>query len=217
MNRKYTIIFIITGIAIIGLIGGVFAYKYYSSFKKVTVIVQQQDITADIYRRNPNNDDSGNDTRVGTVKGTQVLSLQPAKYYAISEGDKYDKSEASFIVNDKDVTINVNPGYSSTYLTSILTQERSSIKAVITAKYSGILGDFTINDGKLYHDGSWYGTTLVQKSPAPGENGDVYRTVLHKVGNNWQFAATPEIILTSPSHPDIPFDILTDLNGQSGY
>jgi hypothetical protein len=217
MNKRYTTISIITGLIVTALIAGGFAYQYYNSFKKVSIVIQKQDITADVYMRNPNNDDSGDDTKVGTVKSAQVLSLQPAKYYAVPEGDKYDNSQISFTVSDKNITIVVNPGFSSTYLTSQLTQELSAIKSVITTKYPTIINGYTINTGKLYLDGSWYGTTLVQQSPGAGQSGDVYRTVLHKVNGTWQFIATPELVLTAPSHSSVPESILSDLNSQTGY
>jgi len=217
MNRKYTIRLIIIGIIIIALIGAGFAYKYFSSFHKVTLTVQQSGLSADIYQRNPNSDESDSDTKVGTVKGTQILSLQPAKYYAVPTDAKYDNSQISFTVADKDMSVSVNPGFSSNYLASVLATELPNITTVINAKYAAILSGYTINSGKLYLDGTWYGTTITQKSPGPGQLGDVYRTVLHKVNGTWQFAATPALILTAPDHKDIPNDILVDLNKQSGY
>lgn len=217
MNRKYTIRLIIIGIIIIALIGAGFAYKYFSSFHKVTLTVRQTGLSADIYQRNPNSDESDSDTKVGTVKGTQVLSLQPAKYYAVPTDAKYDNSQISFTVADKDMSVSINPGFSSNYLASVLAAELPSITAVINAKYATILSGYTVNTGKLYLDGTWYGTTITQKSPGPGQLGDVYRTVLHKVNDTWQFVATPVLILTAPDHKDISNDILVDLNKQSGY
>jgi hypothetical protein len=119
-------------------------------------------------------------------------------------------------VENKDMSVTVNPGFSEEYLTSLLKEELPDIKAIITAKYPAATTNFMLGDGKLYGDGTWYGTTLVQNADA-GNNGDVYRTVLRKVNNVWQFVATPELVLSAPYHKDIPVSILTDLNGQSGY
>jgi hypothetical protein len=217
MNRKNITRLIIIGIVLAALIGAGFAYQYFSSFRKVTFTVQQAGLSADIYQRNPNSEESDSDTKMGTIKNGQVLSLQPAKYYAVPTDTKYDNAQISFTVADKDMSVTVDPGFSPNYLASILAAELPAINSVISAKYASVLGDFTVNSGKLYLDGSWYGTTITQKSPGPGQLGDVYRTVLHKVNGKWQFAATPALVLTSPDHTNIPNDILVDLNKQSGY
>ncbi|HTJ73328.1 MAG TPA: hypothetical protein VL481_01925 [Verrucomicrobiae bacterium] len=218
MSRKNIIILVILGIAAAALLAGGFAYKYYASFHKVTVTVQANDLSVDVYQQKPGVDeqDASSGVKQGTVKGTAELSLQAGTYFALPQGNKYDSSAVSFIVEDKDMTVTINPGFSEEYLGTLLQQELSSIKSVIIAKYPQATTNFTLNDGKLYKDGTWYGTTLIQNAEA-GNNGDVYRTILHKVNGTWQFAATPEIILTAPTHKDIPQDILTDLNGQSGY
>ena len=218
MSRKNIILFIVLGIIAIALIAGGLAYKYYASFHNVTINVQASDLTVDIYQQKPGVDeqDASSGIKQGTAKGTSVLSLQAGTYFALPQGNKYDSSAVSFIVKDKNMAVAINPGFSEEYLISLLQQELPTIKAVITAKYPAATTNFTLNDGKLYEDGSWYGTTLVQNADA-GNNGDVYRTVLHKVNGVWQFAAAPEIVLSAPTHKEIPEDILTDLNGQSGY
>lgn len=217
MSRR-NIIWLIIGVVIaIALIAAGFAIKYYSSFKKVTVTTVQQDLTADIYARNPNSEESDSDTKVGTVKGSKTFSLQPGKYYAVPQGNKYDQSQVSFTVDTKDISVSVNPGLSDHYLIDMLKQESAAIMNVLTTKYASIIGNYTVNPGKLYLDGSWYGTTLVGKSPGPGELGDTYRTVLHKINGTWTVAAIPELVLTAPEHTDIPASILSDLNSQSGY
>jgi hypothetical protein len=218
MSRKNIILFIITGIIAVALIAGGFAYKYYASFHKVTISVQRSDLTVDIYQAKAGVDehDASSGIKQGTVKGTGTLSLQQGDYYILPTGTKYDTSDISFTVKDKDLTVKVNPGYSEEYLASQLTKELPAINAVITAKYPSATSNFKLNSGKLYGDGTWYGTTLVQYAEA-GENGDVYRTVLHKVNGTWQFAATPELVISSLLHKDIPISILSDLNGQSGY
>lgn len=218
MSRKNIITLIILGILTIALIAGGFAYKYYASLHKVTVNVQASDLTVDVYQQKPGVDeqDASSGIKQGTIKGTAVLSLQAGTYFALPQGTKYDSSPVSFIVKDKDITTTINPGFSEEYLTSLLQQELPAIKAVITAKYPEATTNFTLNDGTLYKDGTWYGTTLIQNAEA-GNNGDVYRTILHKVNGAWQLEATPELILTAPTHKDIPEDILTDLNNQTGY
>lgn len=218
MSRKNIILLSITGVIAAALIIGGFAFKYYSSFHKVTIEVQRDDLTVNVYQAQPGVDehDASSGIKQGTVKGSSELTLQQGDYYILPQGKKYDPTEIPFSVNDKDITVKANPGYSLEYLAAELVKELPAIKTAITAKYPIATSNFQLNDGKLYEDGTWYGTTLVQYAGA-GQNGDVYRTVLHKVNGTWQFAATPELVLSAPLHKDIPQSILTDLNGQSGY
>lgn len=193
-------------------------FKYYGSFHKVTINVKNSEITADIYRMDPNAEEANpaTDAKIDTVKGTKVLSLQAGGYYAVPQGNKYDTSPINFTVTGKDTSASVNPGLSSTYLSSLLEQEQSAINLVITTKYPIATTSFKLNNGKLYGDGTWYGTTLVQNAAA-GNNGDVYRTILRKVNGIWQFVVTPSIIISVPDHSDIPVAVISDLNGQNGY
>lgn len=218
MSRKNIILLSITGVIAAALIIGGFAFRYYSSFHKVTIDVQKGDLTVDVYQAQPGVDehDASSGIKQGTVKGSGELNLQQGDYYILPQGKKYDPTEIPFSVNDKDITVKVSPGYSLEYLAAELTKELPAIKAAITAKYPIATSNFRLNDGKLYEDGTWYGTTLTQYAQ-PGQNGDVYRTVLHKVNGSWQFAAAPELVLSTPLHKDIPESILSDLNSQSGY
>ena len=218
MNKKTIALIIISVIIAIGLIVGGFMLKYYASFHKVTIDVKSAEITVDIYRMDPSAEETNpaTDAKIDTTKGIKVLSLQAGGYYAVPQGNKYDASPVNFTVADKDISVSVNPGLSSTYLSSLLEQEQSTINQVITTKYPIATTGFKLNDGKIYNDGTWYGTTIVQNAIS-GNNGDVYRTVLHKVNGVWQFAATPAIVLSAPEHTDIPENILKDLNSQSGY
>jgi len=218
MSKKTTIIVIITGIIAVALIVGGFGLKYLASFHTVTIKVERDDLTVDVYQAQPGVDehDASSGIKQGTVKGSGEFSLQQGDYYILPQGKKYDPTETPFTVKDKDLTVKVNPGYSDEYLAAQLTKELPAINSVITTKYPMATSNFKLNSGKLYNDGSWYGTTLVQYAGA-GENGDVYRTVLHKVNGAWQFAATPELVISAPLHKDIPQNILSDLNSQSGY
>ncbi|HEY5695644.1 MAG TPA: hypothetical protein VIQ80_02310 [Candidatus Saccharimonadales bacterium] len=218
MNRRTITLLIITGIVAIALIIGGVLFQYYASFHKVTIEIKRPELTVDIYRANPNAEemDATSGTKITTTSETKTLSLQADKYYVLPQGDKYDNSAIPFTIKDKDATISVNPGFSNTYLTSLLQQELSTVKSVMLTKYPFITTGFKLNDGKLYEDGTWYGTTLIQNAD-PGSNGDVYRTVLHKVNGTWQFVATPAIIISTLDHKDIPETVLNDLNRQSGY
>lgn len=216
MNKRSITTIIVTCLIIGIIIAGALTYKYFSSFQKVTFTIEQG-VSVALYRRSDSGSDSTNDdTKISTLSHSQTVSLQPGGYYVIPEGNLYDQSQIGFTVADKPVSVAVDPAFSQVHLKTLLDGELSTIKSVLLAKYPQITTNFTLNVGTLYRDGSWYGTTLVQKA-APGNNGDVYRTVLHKVSGVWKIAAIPQLLITAPDNKTIPEDILKDLNSQTGY
>ena len=216
MNKKYLILPIVAIVIVVAAIVGIVLFNYYQSFHKVTVNIKDTGLTVTVFKRDLTSEDSNNDKNVGDATGSQVLSLQDGKYYAVAKGNDYDTSQISFEVSGKDTSVNVSPNYSSAKLSAMLTSELPTINSVVSAKYDLESLGFTLDSGKLYENGDWYGATLVQKT---GEhvNGDVYRIVLHKQNGTWNVATTPQLILTIPDNPSIPEDILTDLNNQTGY
>jgi hypothetical protein len=213
--KKYIIITIVTIALLVGVVYGI---SYYLSFKKVTVTVERANISADIYPDSAVAEDHSVDknAKITTVTTSTTLSLKAGTYYVIPTTKDIDSTPTSFTIEDKDISVSINPGYSKEYLASLLPKELSTIKTVLTTKYPQLSG-YTVNDGALYQDGDWYGTTIILPAPGPGASGDVYRTVLHKVNNAWQIAATPQLVLTAIEHKDIPFAVLSDLNQQTGY
>ena len=216
MNRKNTITITIIAVALIVLIIAGFIFNDIRNSHKATINIQKSGITAEVFMRNPNFDESDHDTKVDTLTSPATISLKPGKYYVIPKGKDLDDSQISFEITNKDVSVSVNPGYSAAYLQAKTAAEVAAANTVITTAYPVAKTGFSINSGKLYLDGTWYGATLVQKSQEKN-NGDVYRLVLHKVDGKWQVAATPKLVLTLSENKDIPDTILRDLNRETGY
>lgn len=200
------------------LVAAGFGLNYYFSFKKVTITTAKSDLTADVFEAGlqPEDGVTNTDVKVGSITGPTTLSLKPGSYYIIPTTKNYDTSPITFTISDKDVQVSANPGYSADYLASLLPDQLNDIKKTLLDTYP-ILRDYAINDGKLYIDGTWYGTTLIQPQPGPGALGDVYRVILHQEGGEWKVKTIPQIVLTAPQNPDVPKAVLSDLNKQSGY
>ncbi len=125
--------------------------------------------------------------------------------------DGYASDYENFDVANKPVYISLNPDYSDQRLSSILEGEFENIKTVLSTKYQNI-GDYNIQKGKLYKKGQWYATTL-QYDGDDMFNYDTLRLVMEKRGGVWQLVTDPpNIILGSKNYPNIPIDILRDVN-----
>jgi len=106
----------------------------------------------------------------------------------------------------------VTPTTKKVDLAAKLQQELPTITAVITAAYPLISTDYTINNGKLYGDGQWFGTTLTYKGTDTA-NRDTLRLLLQKKDGSWVLRTTPpQPILSAKAFPDVPKDILQAIN-----
>jgi hypothetical protein len=215
LEKKYLTIIITFFVVSVIVIGGFALWQYFTSFHKVTFNVKPANMSVDIYRIRTEIAESHEGTKIGSVKNGQELSLQEGKYFAVPQDKKYNESDIDFAVVDSDITVDIHPSFNPGYLDSLLKKELPVINQTILAKYPKITrGGFTLNPGKLYRDGTWYGTTIKQPGAAPDQNGDIYRVVLHKENGIWKFSTIPQIVLTAPENPSVPEDVLSDLNGQ---
>ena len=213
MNKKYIILIVFTFIL---LLAAGFGLNYYLTHKKVTINIKKPGITAEVYKSNPTSDELDNGQKVASLTTSGDVLLDAGKYYITPKGKNYDDAPIIFIVKDSDTSVSVDPTYSNAYLQEQIKKESDAIKMVITKAYPAATSNFIINTGKLYQDGSWYGTTMVEKV-GEKNNGDVYRLVLRKQEDSWRIVAIPKLVLTSAENKDIPIEILSDLNRATGY
>jgi hypothetical protein len=197
------------------VISGMLLWRHAASSPAVRFSVRPSTLTADIYQLNLSIAEDTDGKRVRSVHNGQQVRLRKGAYYAIVKDAHYDPSHIAFDVTDSTTTVTINPSYSASYLSQLLKKERASLAEVITAKYPAVATDFTLVSGKLYLDGTWYGAKVMKTAVSRSTEGnDVYSLVLHKVNGTWQFAATPQIVLTAPENPGIPQSILDDLSEQ---
>ena len=183
--------------------------RYHLSFKTVYIDIKHPGVSVTIY--------NSKKKQVTALPASGKLSLKTGKYSVVPGGTNISTKAIPLTVNETGAYLTVDPGYSQAYLNQLLQGEIGDIKAVITSTYPNAISDFSINTGSLYTYGDWYATTLVQNPPGPGASGDVYRTVLHKVQDKWQVAATPAIALSVKEYPHIPKPVLDSINKQTGY
>jgi|GEM_PF-768140 len=208
---------ILSIIALIIIIAAAFGINYYLSFKKVTFTLSSSELTADIYKEGADTESGPTgQKKLAAIHGpSATISLQAGAYYVVPTSTNYSASHITFTVADKDLAVTVSPPYTDAYLSSLLTSKLTTIRSVLLSKYPQLKNFTYSNTGKLYLDGTWYGTTMVQNAQ-PGNNGDTYRTVLRYQNNTWAIVAAPALILTTADNPSIPTTIIHDLDLQTG-
>lgn len=93
-----------------------------------------------------------------------------------------------------------------------LTKDYPTIVQVLTTAYPKIATDYTVNRGRLFDTGQWYGTTL-QYHGTDALNRDTLRVLLQKKNGVWKLRTTPpQPLLSAVSLPDVPKDILKAIN-----
>jgi hypothetical protein len=214
MNKRLIPLILVTLIIIIALSFGVYFLYTKSQQHKVTINLRPG-VSASINLLNPDSTNDADRKEIKTISSSTSVMLAKGKYYIIPEGKDYDTTPVIAAVEDKDITVSVNPGYSKDYLARKVPEERLKIDPIIQKAYGAILSDFTLNAGELYKNVDWYGTTLTQKS-LPAEVGDVYRLILQKQDGVWHIVAPPKLVLTQADFPKIPLDVLDAVNMQDG-
>lgn len=145
-------------------------------------------------------------------KSGEKIKISKGHYllkYTGSEG--YASDYENINVGDKPVSIYLDPSYSDQKLSGMLNSDFESIKTFLNTKYQK-MSDYIIQKGKLYKKGQWYGTTL-QYNGVDLFNYDTLRLVMKKQDGVWQVVTNPpNIVLASKDYPDVPLDILRDIN-----
>jgi len=206
MNRR--IVYLLLGVVVLPTL--LFFTSYLLSLRSLTVSyenVQKVKIYKTIAL------DSGNapTPKVVITKSGKSVKLPKGQYTAYYEGKA--GYESRFMVFDlrHSRSLTIRPSYSEARLDSILNSEQVEIDSVLYANYPKA-NLYKMNKGKLYRNGTWYGTTLTYIG-SDQYNSDTLRVIFHKESGNWVIKTNPpDIVFNAFDYPDIPKDILTDVN-----
>jgi len=204
MSRKTIIIL---SSILIAVLAGVWILLYVLSFRTVTFDIVPENTGVIIYNQD-------NSQELARLDQDGSLQLRDGKYTVIPVHEDYSSNPIPFTIAGEDMTISIDPDYSSSRLATLLEAEQKATNQLLRQTYPDVIKDFTIQPGTLYQKGQWYATTL-QQNPLPGgQDGDTYRVILQKVEDQWQIAAGPEIVLSAQEFPDIPQFILSNVNSR---
>lgn len=97
-------------------------------------------------------------------------------------------------------------------LQTMLITEQPAVDRAIASAYPQLASLYVVEPGKLYHDGTWYGTTLTYTG-SDEMNRDTLRLLLQKKNGTWKVRSTPpSIVLRAADYPEAPKSIIQDLN-----
>lgn len=209
MKKIFIYITILLLAVIIGVILLTQTFSQIVNRSNVTFTLGSRDFSVIIYevpKKSPNKP-----VEVKRISSSETVTLSSGDYYYITDGENVASSAVNFSVPN-DTAIVINPDLTNIYLATLLPQETPKINQLIETQYPKILNGYKINTGKFYKQGQWYATIISNQRSTNDSPYDEYRVVLHKKDGQWVLVTTPEISLSAITFPDVPREILSDIN-----
>jgi hypothetical protein len=204
---------LLLGVPVLVLIIAISAgLSYYHSFQTVRVVGNSTN-TMKLYLSTSKGEGVSYDKNHPVFTTSQPLERRLKKgvyvYVVSSPGKDYLPYTHVIKLGEKPVVLAFPQlDYTEAKLSALEKAEEPAIQAVLHAKWPTQMQSYHLQSGKLYKNGEWFGGVL-----APSDGSDVLRVVLHKDEDQWKIVTNPpDIVITHPVYPEIPVDVLTDLN-----
>lgn len=206
LTRKNAVLVTVITVVVIGVWAGLSSLLMYLSQRVVTITLGADVMAVTVTSRCSQNCSTSTST---TLTNTAHIRLTDGDYIATPSGDSIDTTPIAITVSEKTTAFTIEPGYSEEHLAGLLDSQYGAAQAALLAAYPAAGIDYNLNKGKLYERGEWYATSL---TPTGAASGDAYYSILHKVGNTWQVAASPRLYFSYESFPAVPKTLLYDVN-----
>ncbi len=213
LTRKNVVIALISlGVIIVSIVGYTLFREYV--LKRTVTFTFSSNVKSIIVSNQDSSECEENcdvDLSEITLNSTGTVRLFDGVYYILPSGENIATDAIQIDVNKNSTSFTVRPDYSDTYLNELLDKDMSAIHRVITASYPAAAG-YSINRGNLYGNSEWYATSLLPTNIEAGGSVDVYYVILQKVNGTWKIAADPDLYFTYKKYPNIPREIINDVN-----
>lgn len=145
-----------------------------------------------------------------TKSGEYKIDKMNYSYALIPNNNDYKTQYGEVNITNKytELELSLNE-YSLKKLRDIYQTEKNNINETITAKYPEQMKQYSLMYGKLYLNGEWFGGKLVKEG---FDYNDKFMVVMHKENGEWKVVVTPDISLSKDVYPDVPGDVLEELN-----
>lgn len=212
MKRRYMTLALLVLVAIVGVL--VFQ-THQNTFQIVTIHTPKQPgVYVGIYGAPLNDESTQYDesnvyaTKPGTYK------LKRGSYTLVtraSNTENYLSAVQAFTLGKSPQSLQpATLKYTESKLSSLLTSQLTTIHNATAQAYPTLSSLYSVSREKLYEQGEWYAATF---TPLDTTNYDIVRVVFEKKNEAWvAVTVQPELIISKPVYPQIPDNILTDIN-----
>lgn len=203
-NKKSLVYYTVSLLVVFGLVvGGYKLMSLYLSYKKV---VLNPTSGTHIILGTSNSDSPAVDNILIQADTKTSKRIKNGYYFVKYGGDGYENLVDSVNVNKSIVLTTPLLSYSRARLTQLLSTERSSAQKAIKIKLPD--SNYSIKSEKLYQQGQWYGAVMAPNNHTQ----DNLLVIAKKENNNWLVVAGPTIIFTLSDYPNIPQQVIKDMN-----
>lgn len=165
----------------------------YSDARNVTVIEQKD----------------GKKYTVGSIsKSGNSLRLSNEGAFIIQYSGTEGFADGEVTIDNTTTNVDITPDYSVKKYNSLMKASLPTAIAVTTQKYPTAGSLYTITGAGMRERGKWFLIRLVHKGDYTYTSDDL-KILLEKDGDSWKLRTKPDIILTQPSYPTVPLDILS--------
>lgn len=185
--------------------------RYFLSLRVVTVNFENTS-KVDIYKTGSLDSGKADEPYKSIVVSGEEIKIPKGNYTAYYEGNKgYDSKYVEFSF-DEDYALSIKPNLSQQKLDEMLEDELLQINKAVEAKLPAVKSLYSLQTGKLYENGTYYGATL-KNTGNDYFNNDTLRVILKKQGNAWVVVTDPpSIYFNKFDYPNIPKKVLSDVN-----
>ena len=145
------------------------------------------------------------------ISAVGTYSLAKGQYVYAATGIEGYKEEVGEITMTSNQELSVSLEISEQKLAERLPSESPAVEAAIRARYPTQMNVYRLENGKLHNNGEWFSGKLI-----PTTEQDIrseLRIVLQKNNGQWSIVSEPpDIILSSQKYPQIPKELLIDIN-----
>jgi len=208
-NQAKKIIIIYLSLAVV-IVLGVIMINHHFSFYYVSFELAQ-DVTSIKVREVISSTEEVSHKDIAVLSPDQALRLKPGMYEAVPAGDIIDHTPISFGVDQAPITIEINPPYSETHLSSLLVKELPAIHQALSRHDSSITAQ-QISHESLYLHGQWYGAIIGYTASTATMQDDYTRIILQKTNGVWKLVAGPSVVMSYAKYPNIPKDVIDNIN-----
>ena len=199
-------------VAVLVAVGGFFAFQYMLSAVPVTISYKNSHGIV-VYDSHETQGDGDRKLVATITESGQTKRLKKNHSYIVSyRGDEgFSGGEITLGPLNSKQGVSIDPYFSEDKLKTFTDQNTGQIEQALQAKFAHI-NLYKILPGKFYHFGDWYGTTL-KYIGSDNFNDDTIRVVLQQENGTWNVKTDiADITLSKYLYPDIPVDILRDVN-----
>lgn len=206
------IIVLITIIVIVAIIVKVIA-SYTDTLQKVTLTFDGNYVSKlELYKGyNTRNVPEKTGSVIQTIESDKEYTLKKGVYVLQPSGEHLDTSLIELTVGDSVVKKTIDVDYAASYLAQLYESDKDTLSAIVSDANPKIAGLYVINQGRLYHHGEWFGTTL-SYTGTQSLLRDTLRLVAKKENGTWKVVTKPQITLSTVEYPDVPKSVLEAVN-----